>query len=275
MRISISNIAWDVSEDKKILNLLKEFHIDAIDIVPGKYFRNPEITTDREINIIKNWWFKNGIEIIGMQSLLFNKSNMNIFGTKETRLIMLDYLKSICHIGNVIGAKRIVFGSPKNRNSKGLSNKETEKIAMDFFNRLGDIAIKENVIICLEPCPVQYGCNFMNTSFETAKIVTKILHPAIKMQLDTGAINMNNEDVLKIFSNYSAYIGHIHISEPNLIPLGDGTNDHINYSKIIKKYLPKSIVSIEMLATKKETHFASIRRALMFANRVYRPLSNI
>ena len=270
MRISISNIAWDVSEDEKIINLLQEFNIDAIDIVPGKYFQKPEITTDKEINKVKNWWSKNGIEIVGMQALLFNKNEMNIFGTEESRSTMLEYLKRVCHIGNILGAKRIVFGSPKNRDRAGLNDIETENIAIDFFNRLGDIANEENVVICLEPCPAHYGCNFMNTSFETAKIVTKILHPAIKMQLDSGSICTNAEDVSEILSKYSNHIGHIHASEPDLVPLGDGITNHKNFFNALTKYLPNSLVSIEMLATQNEPHLTSIRRALLIANKIYK-----
>ena len=94
MRLSISNIAWDVAEDESIRDLLHEFHVDAIDIVPGKYFLKPETTTDKEINKVKNWWSSNGIEIIGMQGLLFGKVEMNIFGTEDSRSMMLQYLKA-------------------------------------------------------------------------------------------------------------------------------------------------------------------------------------
>ena len=97
MRLSISNIAWDIVEDETIRNLLYEFHVDAIDIVPGKYFPNPEKATDKEIYKVKNWWSNNGIEIVGMQALLFGKTEMNVFGTKESRLEMLKYLKAICY----------------------------------------------------------------------------------------------------------------------------------------------------------------------------------
>ena len=273
MRISISNIAWDINEDEKIRDLLHELHIDAIDVVPGKYFPKPEETTDKEIKKVKDWWSKNGIEIVGMQALLFKKNEMNIFGTKKSRSKILEYLKRVCHIGNILGAKRIVFGSPKNRDRTGLSNLETENIAIDFFNRLGDIANEENVVICLEPCPANYGCNFMNTSFETVKIVTKILHPAIKMQLDSGAVCTNAEDVFEILSKYSNLIGHIHLSEPNLVPLGDGNTNHNNIFNALTKYLPNSLVSVEMLATQNEPHLTSIRRALLVANKIYNPES--
>ena len=270
MRLSISNIAWDIVEDETIKDLLYEFHVDAIDIVPGKYFPKPEKATDKEINKVKNWWSSNGIEIVGMQALLFGKTEMNVFGTKESRLEMLKYLKAICQTGSVLGAKRIVFGSPKNRDCTGLNELETKKIATDFFQRLGDIAESAGVIICLEPCPASYGGNFMKTSTETAKMITIIRHPAIKMQLDSGAISINNEDPFEILFKYAELIGHVHASEPNLVPLGDGTTNHKIFFKALTKYLPSSLVSIEMVATQNESHLASIKRSLLIANKIYK-----
>ena len=56
----------------------------------------------------------------------------------------------------------------------------------------------------------------MITSHETAEIVKATNHDSIKMQLDTGAILMNREDLCSIFKDYSEIIGHIHLSEPYL-----------------------------------------------------------
>ena len=38
MRLAISNIAWDVSEDENIARLLNRSGVDAIDVAPAKYF---------------------------------------------------------------------------------------------------------------------------------------------------------------------------------------------------------------------------------------------
>ena len=47
IRLAVSNIAWDVSEDSEVAVLLRKYQIDAIDIAPGKYFPQPlEATLD-------------------------------------------------------------------------------------------------------------------------------------------------------------------------------------------------------------------------------------
>ena len=61
MRLAISNIAWDVSEDDDIIGLLKRYGVDAIDVAPGKYFPDPAKATDEEIARVKHWWAERGI----------------------------------------------------------------------------------------------------------------------------------------------------------------------------------------------------------------------
>jgi sugar phosphate isomerase/epimerase len=111
----------------------------------------------------------------------------------------------------------------------------------------------------------------MTNSDETAQAVTQIAHPAIRMQFDTGAMAINCEDPATALHTYSNLIGHIHASEPHLVPLGDGITDHANMFSALKSYLPDHLVTIEMLATQNEPHLISIERALKVAVRHYRP----
>lgn len=270
MRISISNLAWDISEDVEVLSLLKEFNIDAIDIAPGKYFPDPAKATATEIKAVKTWWQEQGIEIIGMQSLLFGTVGLNVFGSDEVQNQLLQHLRHISRIGSELGATRLVFGSPKNRDCSGLSAEETKNKYYSFFTRLGDIAAEHGVIICLEPNPVLYGANFMTTSSETYHVVKEIAHPCIKMQLDTGAIIINHENVVDIVAQAKNVLGHIHISEGQLAAIGDTYAGHAAFADVLNTQLNGYPATIEMLATKDESHLTSIRRALSYVTSVYR-----
>lgn len=270
MRLAISNIAWDISEDQAILTLLQRFGVDAIDVAPGKYFPLPGKATDEDIARVKNWWFERGIEISGMQALLFGTTGLNVFGPPESQDAMLQHLTAVCRIGAALGAKRIVFGSPKNRDRSGLTDQETMDVAVSFFRRLGDIAQSYGVVICLEPNPPCYGANFMTTSIETAEVVRRISHVAVRMQLDTGALTINGEDPVTVLQDFAPLIGHVHASEPDLLPLGDGGTEHAKVAAALKQHLPNHVVTIEMLATKNEPHEVSIERALTVAIQHYR-----
>ncbi|MBC7458994.1 MAG: sugar phosphate isomerase/epimerase [Bdellovibrionaceae bacterium] len=269
MRLSISNLAWDPNEDECIAGILKSNKVDAIDVASGKYFPHPKQTTQTEIARVKNWWAAHAIQITGMQALLFGTTGLNVFGSKKSQEDMLNHLQEICRIGNGLGAKHLVFGSPKNRDCAGLSEAQTKDTAHDFFNKLGDIANNHNVIICLEPNPTLYGSNFMINSVETAKVVRDVNHPGIKMQLDVGAITINKE-YPNVIADYVSLIGHIHASEPHLIPLGDyAGSEHELMGNLINRLLPDHTIAIEMLATKDEPHPTSIERAIRTARKFY------
>ena len=270
MRLAISNIAWDAAEDVAIAKLLQRFGVDAIDVAPGKYF--PEITkaTTNDITRVRSWWAEHGIEITGMQALLFGTTGLNVFGPPEAQAAMLEHLAAVCRIGDGLGATRLVFGSPKNRDRAGLTEPEVRAVAIPFFRRLGKIADSHSVVICLEPNPPCYGANFMTTSAETAQVVKQIAHPAVRMQLDTGALTINGEDPATVLRDCAPLIGHVHASEPDLLPLGDRGTDHGQVGAALGQYLPNSLVSIEMLATKNEPHAVAIERALKVAIQHYR-----
>ena len=272
MRLSISNIAWDVKEDEAIAQMLHQYGIDAIDIAPGKYFLDLLITPISDIQKVKSWWSDRGIEIIGMQSLLFGKPDLNVFGSNEIQLNLLKHLKAVCRIGGCLGARKLVFGSPKNRDRSGLNDSEVEKTSVWFFSKLAKIAEQEGVVICLEPNPTYYGANFMTTCLETSDIVQAVDHPCIRMQLDTGALTINEEDPLWVLETFGKLIGHIHISEPDLLPIGCGSTDHRIISLALKKYLPHAHYTIEMVATKDEPHLVSIEKAIKFAINNYRSI---
>lgn len=274
MRLAISNIAWDVAEDEAVAELLQRYQVDAIDIAPAKYFPQPAKATAAEMGRVKDWWAARGIEITGMQALLFGTTGLNVFGRPELQDTLLQHLEAVCRIGAGLDAPRIVFGSPKNRDRSGLSDDETMAVAVSFFRRLGDIAASHGVMICLEPNPTSYGANFMTTSAETAHVVAQIAHPAICMQFDTGALAINGEDPVAVLQGYAGMIGHIHASEPNLVPLGDGATDHGAMLQALAPCLPNHLVTIEMLATQNEPHLVSIERALRVAIEHYRPSAN-
>jgi sugar phosphate isomerase/epimerase len=271
VRLSISNIAWDIDEDERVSLMLARAGVDAIDIAPGKYFPDPAKAGDADIAGVRRWWADRGIEISGMQALLFGTTGLNVFGSPQVQRSLLDHLAAVSRIGAGLGATRVVFGSPKNRDRSGLDDQQALDAGVSFFRQLGAIAQQHGVVFCLEPNPTCYGANFMTTSAETAHVVASVDHPAIRMQLDTGALTINGEDVESVLASSAPLVGHIHASEPDLMPLGDCATDHRAIHAALRKYLPQHIVAIEMVATRNEGHLTSIERALTVAIGGYRP----
>ena len=269
MNLSISNIAWGVEHDEHVAAILHKENIKFVDLAPGKYLPDISTATPSDCQAVKDWWARRGISISGMQSLLFGTEGLNVFGSAESQQRMLDHLGSICRIGGALEARRLVFGSPKNRDRTGLSDQEALDKACAFFLRLADLAETHSVTICLEPNPEAYGCNFMTTTSATAAVVAAVDHPCIRLQLDTGSLTMNQEDPNEICSTYQHLIGHIHASEPQLKPVGEGSCDHPTSAKAIADHFPEAVICIEMLTTAQPDPLATIAASISFAKRAY------
>lgn len=269
MRIGISNIAWDVAEDDEIAALLGKHAVDAIDIAPGKYFPELARAGAEEAGRLREWWAARGIEITGMQALLFGAAGLNLFGAPESRDAMLERLGEVARIAGLLGAPRLVFGSPRNRDRSGIDDAHARSAAIAFFRELGDRAAAHGVTFCLEANPARYGCNFMTTTAEAAQVVRDVAHAAIRLQLDSGTIAVNGEDPRAAVEAHAGIIGHVHASEPDLVPLGDGNAPHRAMAAALAARLPQSLVTVEMVATRDRPRMAAIEGALVVARREY------
>ena len=120
-----------------------------------------EVPSSIFIERLVNSLIDSGIKIYGMQSLLFGVKNLNIFSSEIQQNTMLEYLEKILKIGELLGSSKVVFGSPKNRDKKNLSDEIAFEVATKFFKKLSFLAETHNQIICLEPNPKKYSCNFI------------------------------------------------------------------------------------------------------------------
>ncbi|WP_318495615.1 sugar phosphate isomerase/epimerase family protein [Photobacterium leiognathi] len=265
--ISVSNIAWDIDYDSEIQELFIKSDVKYVDIAPTKYFPNIYEVKDEDIVKLREKWESVGVKPYGMQSLLFGTVNFNIFSDKEKQDEILNYLSIICRIGDKLGARKLVFGSPRNRDRGLFDDREVEDTAIYFFRQLGDIAKSYNVEICLEPNPKCYNSNFMVDSLETLKIVKLVNHHQIKMQLDIGAMCINSEDPCDVISKIHNHVGHIHISEPNLIPLSNDNEYHKEIAPLIKKYFSEHVLAIEILAN---SDLVEIEKSIQIIKEIYK-----
>ena len=269
MRLGVSAIAWDVHEDTAVAELLQRIGVDAVDIAPGKYF--PDVLSARpaDIRAVAAQWERHGVELTGMQSLLFGTQGLNLFGNPESRRRMHAHLAAVMRIAGELRATRLVFGSPRNRDKGELPADEALELAVAFFASLAEVATREGVTLCLEPNPAHYACNFMTDSASTAAVVRAVNRSSICMQFDVGALALNAERADDVLRQHRELVGHVHASEPDLVPLGDGASDHASAAAALRHHLPDALVMIEMVATRSEPHLQAIERALLLAMRHY------
>jgi len=270
MDISISNIAWEKSQEDEVINLLKRYNINYIDIAPNKLFHDIHNISLSQIESEKRKWEEKGFSILALQSLFYNTNGLNLFGGKSSQRKMLEYLENLCIIADNLDARRLVFGSPRNRDKGNLSKFESDCIALPFFSKAGEIAKQSNVILCIEANPIYYNCNYLTTTKEVIDLVEELNHPNIKVNLDTGCILSNKENIYTLFNNNIDLVGYIHISEPHLVPVGSSSLDHSHFSNFIRKGFSDPLLSIEMLNNNIDNPLRAIEDAIKFVFKQYK-----
>ncbi|MDO5103494.1 MAG: sugar phosphate isomerase/epimerase family protein [Lautropia sp.] len=270
MRLALTNIGWAPADDAAVAALMQQQGIDAVDVAPSKYFEEPLQVSDQQVAAVRRWWAERGIEITGMQSLLFNaEPALNLFGPPAVRARMLERLTAVCRIAAGLRAPRLVFGSFRNRDRTGLSDAEAHAMALDFLGTWADRAAAEGVWICLEGVAPHYGANYLTDTISTVALAKQLNHPALRVQLDTVTVQEAGEDIERLLLQHAALIGHVHACERDLLPIGDGDIPHERMGAAIRRHLPAQIVCLEMLTPAGERPTAALGRAIEVARRYY------
>jgi D-psicose/D-tagatose/L-ribulose 3-epimerase len=247
MKLAASNIAWDPSEDDPVAVILRQHGFAGVEVAPSKRWESPIDASKNEIAAYRDEWHKRGLPIVAMQALLFGRPDLQLFGPEDARRALGDYLAAIIELAHGLGARALVFGSPRNRRRGAMPLDEATDIAVEFFRALGAGAASRDCMLCIEPNPSMYDCDFINTTAEAVALCERIASPGVKVNGDVGAMAANEENPETTLSAAMSCLGHFHASEPKLAEVGDGPL-HKMASRQLRAAEWPGWVSIEMRA---------------------------
>lgn len=268
MKLAVSNIAWDPSENEEIITILREHQVQGIELAPTKRWPDPDLATDEETKQYKNYWLSKQLTPVAMQSLLFNRSHLSLFG--EAKSDTIAYLTSIIRLAGKLSTKALVFGSPKNRLIGDHPYNLRYAEAVDIFRILGDQAVQNGVYFCIEPNPREYGCDFVTTTFEGLQFIKDVNHPGIRLHLDTGTMLVNREEPGKVLEECIPYVAHFHISDPFLLIPGSQEYRHDLIGEALSEFAYSGWVSLEMKNGNLSDDKEALRQALSYVRTIYK-----
>lgn len=266
MKLCVSNIAWSQAQDASAMELLASLGVDRLELAPTRWWPDLSIVTDEQIGAVQQIWTRFGIRAVAFQAVLFGRPELSVF-QPATRDTCRSYLAAVITLASRMGVTSIVFGSPKNRLRGARSSAEVLPEAVQFFRALGQQAAGQDVRLCFEPNPVEYGADFGCTLEESAVLVDAVGSPGFCLNVDAGAICLNREDPEVAIARAGNKIGHFHISEPFLGSFSEGRSDHLGLARALKRQGYDGIISIEMKA--QERGLAAVTEAIQFARSVY------
>jgi D-psicose/D-tagatose/L-ribulose 3-epimerase len=268
MKLAISNIAWPNEDDAMVASVMSTYDITGIEIAPTKVWPDPTEVHELVIDEYRQRWEDRGITVVAMQALLYGQPELTIFGDEATRQRTLDYLIKIMRVGRHLGARALVFGSPKNRKVGALEKIKAHDIAVDLFRRAGSAAQDHGVVLCIEANPVEYQCDFVNTTPEAVALVKAVDNPGFGLHLDTAGITMS-EETADSLGEAIQLAHHFHASEPYLAPVGESGVDHDAMAGALRKEGYANWVSGEMRQREDVPIATEMPRALRYLRDTY------
>lgn len=267
VRLAVSNIAWEPHEDDAVAEVLRREGVSGVEIAPTKWRARPFDASADEIAEYRRSWEDRGLRIVSLQSLLFGRSDLQLFGTHGVRAALADYLRRVIDFAAQLGAHALVFGSPKNRLRGALDLRDANEIAAVFFRDLGEHASAQRVAFCIEANPPEYGCDFVTTTAEAVDLCAMVDHPGIRVNADLGGMTLAGEDPRAAIRSARDFIAHVHASEPHLGELG-ASADHSAAAAALGEIGYDGWVSVEMRAGV-HGNVNAVERAVAFARVAY------
>ena len=244
-RTSISNMAWPADDDSEALAVVAANGFTGVELMPVKTFGSWSVPTPAVRAYLKEISGA-GLQVAALQGITFGVENIHLFASAEHRRRLTDHMERVADIAALLGAGACVFGAPALRARGNRSLHEAFDIAVETFRGIASIFDARKTLLCFEAIPERYGCSFVNSTEEACDLVRRVGHSAFRAQIDTGAIFINQESGASIVAALPL-AGHLHLSEPDLVPLGTGGTDHRSIAGILSAW--NGWRSVEMKAS--------------------------
>jgi sugar phosphate isomerase/epimerase len=202
--------------------------------------------------------------------MLFARPDLKIFEDKELRAETEEYLTEFLRLAGNMGARRLVFGSPKNRPRGELPVEQADELATDFFSKLGKVADSYGTMLCIEPNAPQYNCDYVTNAEEGAALVRRIGSKGIGLHLDTACMALAGDDLGAAIRENADILEHFHISAPMLDRVYDRDDvDYVSAAQALKEVNYDKVISIEMRPGSEGENVARVEEAIKFVQSVF------
>ena len=218
--------------------------VTGLEVAPSRVWRNTwHRLKPREVESYRLLVENAGLRIIGLHSLFYDQPGLGLFGDTETLVHTMDFMEHLSKLCRDLGGKTLIYGGGRKRG--GVPLEEAYARSEAFFYELIPRIEQHNTIFCFEPLAVK-DSDFINSTYDSIRLVKAVNHSSLKVQLDAKALVENNELTQAVFEAAAPYLAHVHANEPDFGVLGaSGTIDHRSIGSFLRGIGYQQYVSIE------------------------------
>lgn len=191
----------------------------------------------------------NGLKCAGLHWLLAPPPKGLHFTTPDqaVRKKTVAYLNALIDFCADLEGEMMIFGSPKQRNTQGISADEAKKYFAEGLTAVADHAQQRGVKVLIEHLD-HTQTDVVNTLAQAKAIVDKVNHPAIKMMFDFHNTADETEPFDVLIKRFYDSCYHVHVQEMDGKHLGQGNavNDFVKAFQFLKDVGYERWVSLEV-----------------------------
>ena len=190
-----------------------------------------------------------GIECVGLHWLLAPPPKGLHFTAPDAavRKRSVAYLNDLIDFCADLGGPRMIFGSPKQRNTQGISVEQAKIYFADGLAAVADHAAKRRVEILIEAL-AKGATDVVNTLAEASELASRVNHPQVQIMFDFNNTGDETEPFDVLLRKHYKRIRHVHVQEHGGKHLGTGTavNDYVKAFQTLKDLKYDKWVSLEV-----------------------------
>ena len=197
------------------------------------------------VSVMKNA----GLECVGLHWLLAPPPKGLHFTTPDpgVRRKTVAYLDTLIDFCGDLGGSYMIFGSPKQRDTKGIPVEQAKKYFAEGLTAVADHAQQRSIEILVEPLGKR-TTDVVNTLAEASQLAEQVNHPAIQMMFDFNNTVDETEPFDVLLRKYHKNIHHVHVQEMGGKHLGTGNavNDYVKAFQVLKDLQYNHWISLEV-----------------------------
>lgn len=246
MKLSVSNLAFPIEKRPATYRLLAAAGLHGVEVAPTRVQPWEDMSAragEEERSVIEDA----GLQVSSLQAIFYGLPSLQLLGDSAAFESMCEHTARLGEYANALGAKVAVFGAPAHRNRGSTDEDRAFNLAAIRFRRLGDALSGSGLVLGIEPIPLSYKGDFLQSATEVERMVRMVDHPNIRLHLDTGCVMLGGGNIGDAIRSGADVLAHFQAAEPDLGGFENPRSPHTEAGRALLDSGYLGWVAIEML----------------------------
>ncbi len=226
MRYAVCNEFFGSMDFAKAAALTAKHGFQGMELAPFTVFGDfSSQAIAAGLKVVKKGLADSGLEFAGLHWLFLKPEGLHVTARDAAlRRRSWDHLLRLLDISGELGGGKLIFGSPKQRNSGGIPKDEALRYFAEGLAASADHAVACRSQILVESLP-SADTDIINTLAETEELLSRIRHPGISGMFDFHNATDETDSWEMLIDRHWDVVKHIHVNEMDGSWPGTGTSD--------------------------------------------------